>query len=136
LKKNSLKKLDLPKAFRPPIVSAAFRGPKKLNNFTKFRIPKTREKLAKLDPGETSNDLQGLTANSCHKFGVPRVVVIHKFDCLFIIPVPVAPIMTRGCPLKSAKTHPATDVVISVSEIPINPPVFSSVRFPRMTAAD
>jgi hypothetical protein len=63
LRKKSLKKLDLPEAFRPPIVSAVFRGPKKLNNFTKFQIPKTREKLAKIETGETSNDLQGLTLN-------------------------------------------------------------------------
>jgi hypothetical protein len=60
LRKNLIKKLNLPKAFGPSIVSAVFRGPKKLNNFTKFRIPKTREKLAKLEPGETSNDLHGL----------------------------------------------------------------------------
>jgi hypothetical protein len=59
--KNSLKKLDLPEAFGPLIVSAVFRGPKKFNNFAKFRIPKTREKLAKLETGEISNDLQGLS---------------------------------------------------------------------------
>ena len=37
-------------------------------------------------------------------------------------PVPVAPMMTRGCPLNAAKMIPETEVVIRVSEIPISPP--------------
>jgi hypothetical protein len=61
LEKTRYKNSTFQKYFGTTLVSAIFRGPKNLNKIAKFCIPKTREKLAKLEIAETTNDMQGLT---------------------------------------------------------------------------
>ncbi len=91
LGKNSLIKTRPSRNFPTYNCFGCFKGPKKLNKIAKFRLPKTREKLTKLETAETTNDMQGLTWHILYEQQLLTLLKLHVEKVLVIVMLLLSP---------------------------------------------